>query len=218
MTNNTSLNLSGLVVNSLTVLERTNERRGSEVMWRCRCVCGSALLVRASTLNTGRIKSCGCKTKEILRAARSTHGLSKTEPKTFRVWRGMRERCEKEHHKSYVDYGERGIAVCERWQNFGLFFADMGRVPEGMTIERIDNNGDYEPGNCRWATRKEQANNRRGNVFVTHEGTRLTMAQLAEAVAIPRDTIDRRLKMGWPMDRALSQPVRPQKNNRVAAA
>lgn len=217
MPDNTSLNLSGVVVNSLTVVERTSARHGSSVMWLCRCICGSELLVRACTLKASRIKSCGCKTKEILRAARSTHGLSKTEPKTFHVWRGMRARCEKQYHKSYDDYGARGIAICDRWQDFGLFFADMGRAPDGMTLERIDNDGNYEPGNCRWATHKEQANNRRSNVFVMHEGVQLTMAQLAEAVAIPRDTLERRLKMGWPMDRAVSQPVKVQKNNRVAA-
>ena len=218
MSNDTnSLDLVGLRVNFLTVLERTEKRAGPSVLWRCRCICGrDDVLVRAYLLKSGRIKSCGCKTKEILRAARSTHGLSRnpdTRP-TFMVWRHMRERCEKPKHKSFANYGGRGISVCERWRDFGAFFNDMGPVPPGGTIERIDNEGNYEPGNCRWATAKEQANNRRSNRLVTFMGETKTLMQWAESAGLSFDTFDRRLSLGWSMEDALSKPLRRQKNNR----
>jgi hypothetical protein len=127
----------------------------------------------------------------------------------------MRARCEKPYHKSFKNYGGRGISVCARWQNFAAFFQDMGRAPEGLTLDRIETNGNYEPSNCRWATAKVQSNNRRNNHIIEHDGQHLTVQQWADRVGISRDTFARRLMLGWDMCRALSEPVRVIKNSRA---
>lgn len=209
-----SLELFGLRVNNLTVIEKTDKRSGPSVLWRCHCVCGRTdFLVRANTLKAGNIKSCGCKTNEIISAARKTHGHSKTE-RTYQIWRHMRERCEKKHHKSYSSYGGRGITVCQRWAKYENFLADMGLIPINMTLGRIDNNLGYSKGNCRYETFKEQANNRRNSVFITFDGKTLTLSQWAEVFNIGHDTLSRRISSGWNIKDALTKPVKKQKNNR----
>lgn len=127
---------------------------------------------------------------------------------TLSVWRGMRDRCNNEKAASYPSYGGRGIAVCKRWNDsFEAFLADMGERPEGRSIDRIDNDGNYEPGNCRWATQKEQARNTRSNVLYDYEGERVCVAELAERCGLEPAVLRRRLELGMSLDMAMSRAV-----------
>jgi hypothetical protein len=141
---------------------------------------------------------------------RTEHGHSKrgsTSP-TYQTWRNMRSRCENPNVPAYKNYGGRGIAVCERWKSFENFLADMGERPEGMTIERINNDGNYEPDNCRWSTYLQQGRNRRANKYLTWNGETKAVSEWAEVVGIKDSTIYARLRMGWTTEDALTRPVR----------
>ena len=129
-------------------------------MWRCMCACGEECLVLAARMVSGNTKSCGCHKRSVLPKSTTKHG--KTRTPTYRIWKGMRNRCNNPNTPRYKDYGGRGIRVCSQWDDFAVFLTDMGERPHGMTLDRVDNDGDYEPGNCRWATYQQQAANNRG--------------------------------------------------------
>jgi hypothetical protein len=139
--------------------------------------------------------------------ARSTHRMSRSPE--YRIWVDMRRRCEKPSVKGFAHYGARGIKVCERWQTFVFFFEDMGPRPSNRhSVERIDNNGNYEPGNCRWATQTEQGNNRRTNRLVTYRGRTITLADAIRAAGsvVRKDTARLRLLRGWSAEAAVETP------------
>lgn len=131
--------------------------------WLCQCDCGREKVVRSSDLIQGKTKSCGCFHDEAIAKRAFRHGHSKGAhskgTKTYSTWMAMRDRCRYPNYKDYKYYGGKGIKVCERWNSFENFLTDMGERPEGLTLDRIDSNGDYEPGNCRWATWAEQRAN-----------------------------------------------------------
>jgi hypothetical protein len=139
-------------------------------------------------------------------AARNTkHGLSRAQPREYRSWKDMRSRVLCESNDDYADYGGRGITICDRWSDFALFFADMGERPSGMTIDRANVNGNYEPGNCRWATGKVQANNKRSNRKITWNGVTKNLQEWCDQLQIERTKVSYRLSIGMPLEEAFSQ-------------
>lgn len=156
--------LTGVRFGRLVVLSKTNERVHRHVVWRCKCDCGNECTIPSSSLTSGRTQSCGCLLQEARGVSRITHHMS--NEKIYAVWQGMRKRCFSTYHKNYESYGGRGITVCQEWnESFEAFYDYVSQLPhfgeKGYSLDRINNDGNYEPGNVRWATAKVQANNRR---------------------------------------------------------
>lgn len=196
------IDLTGQKFGRLTVIERSDVKK-KDIHWVCKCDCGNITIVNGMKLKTGRTKSCGCFRVEL----QTTHGLSKHP--LYEVWHSMNQRCDCPSSGGYYNYGGRGIVVCEEWKNDFLSFFEWsirnGWQPD-LTIDRVDVNGNYEPGNCRWATRKEQANNRRTNHHLTYKGKTQTITDWAMELGITSNTLCERLNSGWTVERALSTP------------
>ena len=197
------LELQGQRFGRLVALKDVGERHGYRV-WLCKCDCGNHTEVVSKKLKSGWTKSCGCYKAERASEANRTHGMRDTSE--YNTWNNMRQRCSNSNDKSYHNYGGRGIQVCPKWQeSFEAFYADMGKRPTpNHTIDRIDNDGDYEPENCRWATRKKQMRNTRRTRFVTHNGQTKCITDWATELEIPLVTLWRRLNDGWTIDKCLS--------------
>lgn len=175
----------------LLVLRRSTEK-AHYARWECQCDCGAITSASSKKLLNGQTKSCGCLRKEVSRDRMLKHGLCGT--KAFGVWRGMIRRCYDTKAKSYPRYGGRGILVCSEWrQSFVAFHQDMGDPLPGMTLEREDTNGPYCKENCRWATMKEQQNNRTNNRLISCRGKTLTVAQWSELRGINYGTLFSRI-------------------------
>lgn len=203
------IDLTGNRFGRLVVVERGRHGRGYSY-WLCQCDCGIEKEVSASSLKNGNTKSCGCLNREVAAASsttfKSTHGMSGTP--IYIVYQSMIRRCNDPRIKAYPRYGGRGIRVCREWvESFEAFFewASVNGYKHGLTIDRKDNNGNYCPSNCRWATMREQGNNRSNNRFVIIDGIKKTASQWAHAHNIPATRFLARLNLGWDPVRALKQ-------------
>lgn len=169
--------------------------------WECSCDCGGVATCLTNNLTRGNSTSCGCQRRE----GQFKHGMSKTP--VHLAWRNMIQRCENPKDRAFHNYGGRGISVSPEWHEFSQFIADMGMRPEGYELDRIDNDGPYSKDNCRWVSKRDNLNNRRDNVNITHNGETLTIHQWSIRTGIPPRTIAYRHAEGWPVEEVLS-PVK----------
>lgn len=198
------IDLTGQQFGRLTVLKR-DENKGKFITWLCQCDCGNTTIVRGTDLKSGKILSCGCLRKS---GCHRSHNMTNT--RLYRIWGNIKSRCTNKNVRQYKDYGGKGIKVCSEWtQSFETFFhwAMANGYADDLTIDRIDVNGDYEPSNCRWATRKEQSLNRSDNHYLTYNDETKTIAEWSEITGIHRATIESRLKAGMTIEQALTKAL-----------
>lgn len=196
---------------------------GERLRWACICDCGVSHDVTAQALSKGNVRSCGCLQKEMAAKllydkgfvgntdlalagpkSKTKHGMHLT--KEYQAWNGMRSRCLNPRSRSHQSYGGRGIKICDRWLDFENFFADMGPAPDGMTLERKDVNGNYEPNNCIWASDEAQRNNKRNSLLIEYQGQVKTATQWERHFSLRRGLVAYRYKHGWPLEELFSRP------------
>lgn len=194
--------LTGLKFGRLTVL-KFHERNKSGSRWLCRCDCGNTKVIYRSNLTNGHSTSCGCYQKEVV----TRHDLSKH--RLYSIWIDIRKRCFDTKRDSYKNYGGRGITICNEWNSDFMSFynwAISNGYDEKLTLDRIDNDGDYTPENCRWVTRLVQNNNTRKNVYIEFKGEKLTISQLARRYDLHPKTITYRIENGYKGDEIIAKP------------
>lgn len=201
--------LTGQKFGRALVLKRV-ENKGIRVAYLCRCDCGNEFIALAHHLKGGGTKSCGCLRSDasIKRARKLLYKHGKCDTNLYKTWSSIKARCLCKTHRAFKNYGGRGITLCIEWANDFLVFekwALANGYKKGLTIDRIDNNGNYEPSNCRWTTRTVQQNNRRTNRFIEYNGKKRTLSQWSKILNIPETTLFGRLKNNWPLDKVFSQ-------------
>lgn len=196
----------GQIFSELTVIREAGKNNSGRYVL-CECTCGKSTEVKVSFLVSGNTKSCGHlrKVSHTIKHARSGKG----DP-TYNTWRAVVSRCTKKYDWSWDRYGAVGITVCDRWLDFSNFLDDMGDRPKGMTIDRIDNSKGYFPGNCRWATNVEQANNTTLNKIVEYRGHKGPLKETVSIFGGNYSLVKERIKRGWSMEDAMNKPVKEQ--------
>ena len=184
------IDLTGLKFGRLTVISRTGVAKGGSATWNCVCACGNKTVADGGNLKRGKVQSCRCSHRK--------HGKAGT--RSYQTWDSMKQRCLNKNIPNYKYYGARGITICDRWLTFKNFLEDMGDRPEGMTLERKDNDKGYTPDNCKWATPKEQNRNSRHNRMIEHQGQVKCLSEWAEKLGISYDTLWSRLKRHPPQN------------------
>jgi len=200
--------LTGLKFGRLSVIKKCGKDKFGNFMWLCLCKCGGKIEVNTSRLTQGITKSCGCLRSEYVTKKDTKHNLC--NHKLYRVWSGMKERCLSSNNKEYKDYGGRGIKICDEWLHDFLTFYNWcisNGYLEGLSIDRINNDGNYEPSNCRFADRKTQNNNKSNCRIIIFNGESKDLQQWCESTGINRYTLKSRLKRGWSVENALTTPV-----------
>jgi hypothetical protein len=186
-------NITGVVFGRLTAIKSVGFDKYKKTLWLCKCECGNDKTSPIGSLMSGNTKSCGCGkhigfSRMVEERKKNAFGIYHTRARSS--WHHMIRRCENPADKHFKDYGGRGISVCERWKDLRTFVADMGDPPEGMTLDRWpDMNGNYEPGNCRWATPKQQAQNTRRNVMADFNGENLCLSEIADRIGMKKSTL-----------------------------
>jgi hypothetical protein len=180
----------------------------SAVRLQCLCTCGNMCEAKAFQLRKGEKQSCGCLKRSVLGAATRTHGTANSRitgyrDRTYGIWQAMRDRCSNSNRKDWHCYGGKGIMVCASWQRYENFLADMGCAPTGLTLDRIDSNGNYCKDNCRWATRKEQSRNTSRIVWITHAGVTHSVGDWWAITGVKFSAYYGRLRRGWTREEAL---------------
>lgn len=201
--------ITGRTFGRLTALRFQKTSTGRSA-WICRCSCGNDVHVLTENLKTGNTQSCGCRQRDIMHEIRTSHGdsVGGKRAKEYMIWLTAKQRTCNPNNPRYPHYGARGITMCERWKNsYEAFLEDMGRCPDRHQLERINNDGNYEPSNCKWATKVQQMNNMRTNFRVTHDGRTQTVAQWAREFGMSDNVLRGRLHLGWSFTEAVSTPV-----------
>lgn len=210
--------ISGQRFGKLTAVEPAGRyKKTGALMWKCVCDCGKEVIVRGACLRQGNTRSCGCLNQETRRkTAKITftkHGGRNT--RLYNIWKDMRQRCHNENSTSFGRYGGRGVSVCKEWEDFQNFrtWAIANGYGDDLTIDRIEVNGNYEPGNCRWVDNIIQGNNKRNNPKVAYRGKEYTIPELSRLVGIPYATLRKRIiYQGWSVEDAISIPVKVGNN------
>lgn len=212
-------NLVGKKFGRWVVVEKEGRNKYGNILWKCKCDCGNEKLVSTSGLNCGKSKSCGCLEKDQARLRMTTHGLRRTQ--IYKVWAGIKDRTNPNNNNCKDNYRKFAIKMCDEWRNDFMSFYNWAvangykeeKLPNGKnkwTIDRIDNNGDYCPANCRWITNKEQMNNQTTNRRITYKGKTQTLAQWCEELGLPYGTILFRLRIGYDVERAFTESTDKQ--------
>jgi len=214
-----AIDLSGQRFGRLLVIQRAPENSTlgkRRTQWLCRCDCGNDHIAATGDLRKGDTQSCGCLKRELDVSRNKRHGESGT--KLHNIWKAMNRRCTDAKLSDYHYYGGRGIRVCNEWRDDYCTFRKWALshgYQNGLTIDRIDTNGNYEPSNCRWVTHREQCNNRRSNRMFTHNGVSASIQQWSDRTGIPYSTLYMRLRNGWRFEDAISTFQQPNKTGRV---
>lgn len=205
------IDLTGKRFGRLEVLYEVDKKQSSDRIWKCKCSCGTVKNVRQRLLITGKTKSCGCIRKEELVKRSTKHNCSHT--RIYGIYAKMKKRCYSENDKRYKDYGGRGIVICSEWlgehgfENFYKWSVEHG-YDDSLTIERINNDGNYEPSNCRWATYREQNRNKRNNIVITMNGQTKILKDWCIELGMDYQSVKMRIHKGWNAERALTEPIR----------
>lgn len=205
------IDMTGMRYGRLTAMKRVKNSKNGQTMWQFKCECGKEIVTTGWAARSGHTTSCGCFLSETTASLKYSHGMART--RIYKIYQKMKERCYKETDKSYSRYGGRGISICDDWSgengfdNFYKWSIKNG-YSEDLTIDRMDNDGNYEPNNCRWTNAIVQANNRRNNRFVTYKGQTKTISEWSKETGISSATIRARLNKGLSVKCALFTPVK----------
>lgn len=201
--------LTGLRFGKWTVIKRADNNERNKVMWVCRCDCGSERAVLGESLRSGKSLNCGCERKTSLAVRNTQNRKYELRGRLYHIWTGIKQRCFNPNEPAYSRYGGCGVIVCDEWRNdFGAFrdWALANGYADTLSLDRIDNNGNYEPSNCRWASDVVQNNNRKNNRFIKYNGETHTLADWSRITGISYYKIKNRFYSGWPAEKILTTP------------